>query len=568
MHISRRNVLGIGAFGVGATAFGMTVPLGRSVTASDWISTSIKPGRFRRPMPVPTPLAGTVRSDEFGEYVHYQIAERAGSVQVLDSGSPKTPILGYATDAGAPSVPGPLIKVDQNTRVRLTVANELPTTHPTFGYDGVATSVHLHGAASLPQYDGYANDLTLPGRSKDYWYANHQTPRTIWYHDHAAHHTTQNVYSGLLAHYHIQNAWERENLPQGKYDVPLTISDAMFERNGRLAYMDRNHSGLWGDVIMVNATPWPYFEVERRFYRFRILMATLSRSMNLKLVNTRSGATLPVHVVATDGGLMAPQVVTSWRHASAERYEIMVDFSGCRIGDLVELRNSSAKNNRDFLHTDKVMQFRVRSEKTDDRWNAVVTPPASEINPVMSMDRSVSRRRRDIDMEHDDRTNEFLINGMAWYDIERAGFNLFTDDSGSPPRSGDYEIWRIENKSGGWFHPLHIHLVDFQILSRSGGAGKVQPWEKGPKDTVYVGEGEEIEVLVHYEMAPSTYPDGRSTGQAGATGDRGGRYMIHCHNLPHEDHDMMGQFLVAASDGEVDLSTDHPNHPIAAAPPQ
>jgi FtsP/CotA-like multicopper oxidase with cupredoxin domain len=568
MEINRRSLFKLGAVGAGATAVGMTVPLGGSVTAADWISTAIKPGRFRRPLPVSQPLAGTVRTDEFGEYVHYELTERAGSAQLLDSGQPRTPILGYAAGAGEPSVPGPLIKVEQNTRVRLTVANALPTKHPTFGYGGVATSVHLHGSASLPQYDGYANDVTIPGQRKDYWYPNHQMPRTLWYHDHSAHYTAQNAYSGLLAQYHIQNPWERENLPQGKYDVPLTISDVILERNGRLAYLDRNHSGLWGDIILVNGTPWPYFEVERRFYRFRVLMANLSRSMTLSLVNTRTGATLPVHVVGTDGGLMTPQVVTSWRHATAERYEIMVDFAGCRIGDKVELRNSSARNNRDFLYTGKVMEFRVRYEKTDDRRNAVVAPPASEIHAVMSTNRDVAERRRDIDMEHDDRTNEFMINGMTWADIQRAGFNLFTDDSGSPPRPDTYEIWRIENKSGGWFHPLHIHLVDFRILSRRGGAGIVQPWEKGPKDTVYVGEGEIIEVLVHYGVAPATYPDGRSTGQAGATGDRGGRYMIHCHNLAHEDHDMMGQFLVAESTGQVDLSTDHPNHPIAAAPPQ
>jgi hypothetical protein len=67
-------------------------------------------------------------------------------------------------------------------------------------------------------------------------------------------------------------------------------------------------------------------------------------------------------------------------------------------------------------------------------------------------------------------------------------------------------------------------------------------------------------------MVPKAYPDGRSTGQAGANGDRGGRYMIHCHNLSHEDNDMMGQFLVAASDGTVDLSTSHPNYPIYPLP--
>src|SRR3712207_361401 len=297
-------------------------------------------------------------------------------------------------------------------------------------------------------------------------------------------------------------------------------------------------------------------------------MATLARSMNLRFVNTRTGAVLPTYVVATDGGLTKPQRITNWRHAGAERYEMMVDFSGCLVGDKVELVNSSNDNNRDFIYTGKVMQFRVASEPTDLRWNTVpLSLPSAQTHKVMKATRAMSKRTRFIDLEHDDVTNEFMINGMTWRDIQDGNWNVFTDDSGTPPRPGDYEIWRIENNSGGWYHPLHIHLVDFQILSRSGGSGRVEAWEKGPKDVVYVGEGETIDVLVHYAMAPKAYPDGRSTGKAGATGDRGGRYMIHCHNLSHEDHDMMGQFFVAAADGSEDLSNGAPNHPVYAAPP-
>ena len=566
--LSRRDLFKLAGLGVGVTAAGMVMPLGESARTADWISTSAKPARFARRLYVPQPISPTQMSDEYGDYLLYEITERAGHAQILDGSAPKTPVLGYAAGGAGPTIPGPLIKVDQNTRVRLRVTNELLTTHSTHGHGGIDTSVHLHGSASLPQFDGYADDVTAPGRFKDYWYPNHQGPRTIWYHDHAMHHTAQNVYSGLVAQYHIQNAWEKENLPQGKYDVPLIVSDAMFANDGTLAYMDRDHSGLWGDVIMVNGVPWPFHEVERRFYRFRVLLATLSRSMNLKFVNTRTKATLPTYVVATDAGVMVPQRITSWRHAGAERYELMVDFKDCRIGDTVELRNSSNRNNRDFVHTDKVMQFRVKGEATESRWNSVATPPSTELHPVMGMSRSASRRTRNIALEHDDITNDFMINGHTWEDIQEHSWNLFADDRGTPPLPGDYEIWRIENKSGGWYHPLHIHLVDFQILSRRGGAGKVQPWERGPKDVVYVGEGEVIEVLVHYGMAPESYPDGRSTGQAGANSDQGGRYMIHCHNLPHEDHDMMSQFLVAASDGTVDLSLSHPNHPVTAAPPQ
>lgn len=563
--LRRRDFVKLGGLGAGVTIAGLTLPLGQSASTADWISTSAKPARFARRLPVPVPLVGTWMQDQYGEYLHYEIREQAASAQVLDVGAPLTPIFGYAGAGAGPSVPGPLIKVDQHTRVRLRVHNDLPSVHPTFGYPA-QTSVHLHGSASLPQYDGYADDRTTPGHYKDYWYPNHQSARTLWYHDHAAHYTAQNVYSGLLAQYHLQDAWEKENLPQGPYDVPLIVSDAMFAKDGTLAYMDRDHSGLWGDIIMVNGVPWPYHDVERRFYRFRILLATLARSMNLRFVNVRTGAVLPTYVVATDGGLTVPQLITNWRHAGAERYELMVDFGGCRLGDTVELRNSSAENNRDFIHTGKVMRLRVTSEPTDTRWNDVRTPPASELNPVMSAPSSASRRRRDLDLEHDDVTNEFLINGMTWADVQRNGWNLFLDDA-DPPKPGDYETWRIENTSGGWYHPLHIHLVDFKILSRRGGANRVQAWEKGPKDVVYVGEREIVELLVHYEMPPAAYPDGRSTGQAGLTGGLGGRYMIHCHNLSHEDHDMMGQFLVAAQDRSVDLSDSHPNHPVYAAPP-
>lgn len=556
----------MGGVGAGVTVLGLTLPLGQSARTADWISTAPRPARFARPLPVPRPAVPVRMVDEHGEFLHYDIVERAADVRLLDPGAPSTTVFGYGVPGEGPTVPGPLIKVDQHTRVRVRVRNELPPVHPTFGYS-VATSTHLHGSASLPQYDGYADDVTRPGFQKDYWYPNHQGPRTLWYHDHGVHQTAWNVYSGLVAQYHLQNAWEKENLPQGRYDVPLVVSDAMFAKDGSLAYMDRDHSGLFGDVVLVNGVPWPYLDVERRFYRFRVLMATLSRSMNLRFVNTRTGATVPTHVVATDGGLMTPQAVTSWRHGGAERYEVMVDLSTCRVGDRVELRNASNKNNVDYLHTGKVLQLRVTSEATDSRWNRVVPPPPDQLHAIMAAPESAASRRRSIDLEHDDVTNEFTINGRTWEDVVAADWNLFLDDSGAVPRPGALEVWRIENKSGGWFHPLHIHLVDFRVLRRRGGSGRVEPWERGPKDVVYVGEGEIVEVLVQYAMAPRTYPDGRSTGQAGASASQGGRYMIHCHNLAHEDHDMMGQFLVATEDGTVDLSPQHVNHPVFAAPP-
>ena len=103
------------------------------------------------------------------------------------------------------------------------------------------------------------------------------------------------------------------------------------------------------------------------------------------------------------------------------------------------------------------------------------------------------------------------------------------------PAANSIEVWDFENKSGGWFHPVHVHLVDFQILSRNGSAPCA--YEQGPKDVVYVGEGETVRVVAKF-------------------GPHEGRYMIHCHNLVHEDHDMMSQFRVGPK------KDDDPNDPI------
>jgi FtsP/CotA-like multicopper oxidase with cupredoxin domain len=108
------------------------------------------------------------------------------------------------------------------------------------------------------------------------------------------------------------------------------------------------------------------------------------------------------------------------------------------------------------------------------------------------------------------------------------------------PGEGDVEIWTLSNTSGGWFHPVHIHLVDFQVLSRTkdGLPAQVFPFERGPKDVVYCGENETVRVAMRFA--------GPKAGEGWPTPH--GRYMMHCHNLVHEDHDMMMQFSVGDAD--------------------
>jgi FtsP/CotA-like multicopper oxidase with cupredoxin domain len=428
------------------------------------------------------------------------------------------------------SVPGPLIRVQRGRKTVVRQINQLPAKHPTLNYTPWS-SVHLHGSPSDPQFDGYASDVTNPGQFKDYHYPNTQPGRTIWYHDHGVSHTAENVYMGLAAQYHvIDPAEDVLPLPRGEFDVPLSVSDAMFTSNGSLLINNHDGSGIYGDVILVNGRPWPAMKVKRRKYRFRVLNGSVSRSYNFFL---DSGD--PFTVIATDGGLMPhPAVVTSLRHGMAERYEIVIDFSKYPVGRRVVLGNRSPKNNVVYPNTDKVMAFDVVGDAFDPSNNTV----PSALNPndsTMALQLSDSVQTRSFDFARSG--GQFTINGHTWEDVVRSGFTRIEAN----PRHGDTELWVIKNSSGGWFHPVHIHLVDFKIVDRNG--KPPYSYEVGPKDVVYVAENETVRLLMRFE--------GR------------GKYMMHCHNTVHEDHDMMAQFQVF---DDVTASSDPLGTPCGSLP--
>jgi bilirubin oxidase len=103
---------------------------------------------------------------------------------------------------------------------------------------------------------------------------------------------------------------------------------------------------------------------------------------------------------------------------------------------------------------------------------------------------------------------KWAINGITWKDVDKRVL--------AKPQRGAIEVWQLENKSGGWSHPIHIHLIDFQVTSRIGGRNKVMPYEAvALKDVVWLGPNEKVTVLARY--APWD-----------------GVYMFHCHNLIHE----------------------------------
>ncbi|OAL50901.1 Cupredoxin [Pyrenochaeta sp. DS3sAY3a] len=377
-------------------------------------------------------------------------------------------------------------------------------------------SVHLHGSPSRAPFDGWAEDLTFPGEYKDYYYPNGQSARFLWYHDHAMHFTAENAHFGQAGAYLITDpAEDALGLPSGygQFDIPLVLGSKYYNSDGTLKTSLGEEDSLWGDVIHVNGQPWPFFNVQPRKYRFRILNAAVSRNFDLFFVKSTATSTkLPFKVIASDAGLLsAPVQVQHVITAVAERWEIVFDFSAY-AGQTILLRNNQDAGgigtDDEYDNTDKVMKFVVSAQPVTDTSTVPATlrtvpfPPASTgIDHQFRFHRS---------------NGQWQINDVGFADAaNRILANV--------PR-GKVEIWKLQNKSGGWTHPIHVHLVDFRILQRTGRG--VEAYESaGLKDVVWLGKNEEVLVEAHY--APWN-----------------GVYMFHCHNLIHEDHDMMAAFNV------------------------
>jgi FtsP/CotA-like multicopper oxidase with cupredoxin domain len=538
---TRRNFLKLGAIAGAA----LLIPLERTARTAlqqaNRLDPALLPGVGQLPFRVPpsaTPIRTTLTvpgtwidpahpagTDRVATEVDYYASHmRQVRVPILP-GQPPTWIWAYQG-----VTPGPTIHAERGRPVLVRHFNDMPDQHPVLLYGPPETSVHLHGNASLPQHDGYASDTTPPGSWKDYWYPTIQDARTLWYHDHGVHHTSSNVYMGLAGQYHLHDDAERASgLPLSgstdrygnPYDVPLIIRDAMFDSDAQLVFNDNDESGAFGDVILVNGVPWPNMKVEPRQYRFRMLDAAVSRSLELALSVKGSSTKLPMTVVATDGGIVeVAQAVTSLRIGMAERYEVVIDFAALS-GRTLLLRNLRPANNIEYPTTGTVMQFQVGRTVTDRSNNATSPGKTLRSRPdCMGLVPTGSTPSRTLNFVR--ANGHWTINGKTWADVISSGFEATL----GTPNLGDVEMWKITNLAGGWFHPVHIHLIDFKILSRTGGKrGGVQPFECGPKDVVYVGENETVTVIARF-------------------GPQAGRYMMHCHNLVHEDHDMMHQFRV------------------------
>ena len=430
------------------------------------------------------------------------------------------------------SSPGPTLETRSGQGLWIEWVNDLPRTHflpidrTLHGAEPenpeVRTVVHLHGAKAPPESDGYPESWRVPGQSALYYYPNDQDAAMLWYHDHTLGINRLNVYAGLLGIFFVRDAMEDSlNLPSGKYEIPLVIYDRMFDRQGQLYYpVSDNPKSPWipefaGDAILVNGKLFPYLDVEPRKYRFRLLNAANARFFNLSLSHGQS-----FHQIGTDQGLLpAPVSIENLSIAPGERADLIIDFSGHR-GERIVM------NNEAFI----VMQFRVSPKVALD-----TSSLPSTLRPVKKLAESAAIKTRMLTLvEVDDpvaRPTQMLLNDAHW--------NMPVTEN---PVLDSVEIWSLINLSDD-SHPIHLHLVRFQILDRrrfdrftylnegrllyTGLVTPPAPNEAGWKDTVRADAGMVTRIIVRFE---------------GFTG----RYVWHCHILEHEDNEMMRPFDVIA----------------------
>lgn len=491
MKLTRREAIKLGLIGSGS----LLLPFVKQEPAFAQFSPQIKP--FELPFRTP-PVLQPIRSDATTDY--YKITMEKAQVEILPG--LKTEIWGYNG-----ITPGPTIRQQQGRQSVVRFINKLDE----------KMSIHLHGMASLPEYDGYAEDLICPGYYKDYVYPNNRAS-TLWYHDHAIHQTASHVYRGLAGMYIVDDEVEQAlPLPKGEYEIPLIIQDKRFARDGSLILDNLNNRGVYGDVMLVNGVPFPRMEVANRKYRFRVLNGGASRLLQLQL---NKGELI---VIGTDAGLISAPVKTrTLRIGIAERYGFIIDFSQYPIGTRVILQNPISSNNIDRDNrTNQIMCFDVVRQESDD---SLIPDTLRFVQPI-----PVSSALRTRTFRFDRNNGMWKINNLGW-DKNRIDAN---------PGFGDVEIWNLVNPGGGWIHPVHIHLVDLQLLSRNG--RNPLPYERGWKDVFLVGENETVRVITKF-------------------GPNIGKYMMHCHNIVHEDTDMMTQFEVGTG-GASPLSA--PAKPIS-----
>ncbi|MFL5397986.1 MAG: multicopper oxidase domain-containing protein [Myxococcales bacterium] len=425
----------------------------------------------------------------------------------------------------------------------------------------------------------------------------------LWYHDHRMHHTGPNVYKGMVGiapHYDakIDNGDETRGLRlpgvrtnnldaagnydgtfNVKYDIPMALYDFRVDDGmtphadqhtpvtpdpripglvcgdvhpewwGKLFHRHYPNHGFVGDIFTVNGVAMPVLHVEKRKYRFRFLGASLSRQYKLSLQTgtpmpfpgmqgqwnlgkISSGKQVPTAgtqmfrwtQIASEGGLLPtaiPQdVIEIW---PAKRREVIVDFSKDLNGrpvasgtvvylvNVAKMLDGRMQSSLDPNYCVPMVKIVIGDPAKDDSLmpatNQILRPCPDYRVEGVAPGRDFTLERGGLGGE-----TEWIING-AQFDPQRP---LAT------PLVGSAETWGINNGGGGWTHPMHLHMEEHHVTYRSSDARKYfdHRTDSGKEDVVGLEGSEKTRIFRRFRTFL-------------------GNYVAHCHNLAHEDHNMM-----------------------------
>ncbi|WP_047984067.1 multicopper oxidase family protein [Ornithinibacillus californiensis] len=399
----------------------------------------------------------------------------------------KTETMGYNGD-----YLGPVLRVRNGEEVSVKVKNNL---------EDEITTIHWHGLEVDGEDDGGPHSGIQPGKSWTPEFTIEQSAATLWYHPHPEQNTGRQVYKGLAGLFFIEDeVSDHLEVPKdyGVNDVPLIIQDKRFNEDGSFQYDLGMHDvmqGLQGDTLLVNGAIDPYLEVPKGMMRLRILNGSNASVYELGFDNNQI-----FYQIASDGGFLEkPIEMDELKLGSAERAEILVDFSDYNNGDIVQMSNQGLEFMKFIVNGESENQFKIPDQ-------------------LASIEK--------IDLEDAVRTREFVFQGMG-PGVNINGKQMDINRIDELVNLHETEIWEISNESGmgmmgGIAHPFHAHGVQFQIIDRDG--NPPPPNETGWKDTFLVYPGEKVRAI--------------------ATFNHSGVFMYHCHILEHEDAGMMGQFKV------------------------
>jgi spore coat protein A len=546
-------------------------------------------------------------------WINMDMAETVQWLGLEYNGTPvTTTVWGYGTAQNRVSFPGPTLVAMRDVPVSIQWRNKLPMynfpggpgphllpvdpnihiAYPLRG--GIPTVTHLHGGHTESASDGlpeawYTQSWRETGPhyvKRTYTYDNDQEAATLWYHDHALGITRLNVYAGLAGFYLLRDdnelgLIEDGTLPGSPYEIEIAIQDRMFTQDGELFYPSEDPeiepgfdplpegpsviAEFFGDFILVNGVTWPKLEVEPRKYRLRFLNGSDSRFYVLEFKDNRN-KTAKFLQIGTDNGLLPkPVELRQLLFAPGERADLVVDFA-----DLNELTLLN------FGPDDPFKGFNDDGTLSDGEGGALppadpattgtlmkfeVTLPLDEDVPDATVTKRTTLRPDIIPLEQTGETrNLVLFEGLD--EFGRLQPLLGTLEEGSlawfepiteNPMLDDVEVWEVYNATED-AHPIHLHLVSFQIMERESFTGTVEEKDQ-PQHNGTVGVGGILTVDSLGDDARPPEPNERGWKDTAvmlpgevtrviARFDRTGRYVWHCHILSHEDHEMMRPFEV------------------------